>query len=385
MKVDMNRKKVAVLFGGVSPEHDVSVLTGVQAYYALDQALFDAIPVYIDGQNRWWTGEGLIEHHASLVNGVNLKGVKQVYLTSDGLFCSNKLVAVVDVCLLALHGSDGENGTIQGICEINQVPYTGMRRTGAAVAMNKWLTKRALSDLGVKVLPDHLLRRLPNNQFYTLEMLNALDIDFPVCVKPCSLGSSIGVGFADDVEMLQALVLKLFEFDDAVLIEPAVQHLKEFNVSVCKDENGDIQFSAIESPKTNAWLDFEKKYCQGAGSKKESAHGLINLSRDIEPEMPKAMRDELFSAAKIAFEALGDSGAPRIDFIADMAQKKIWFNEINAIPGSFGYYLWSAKNQSHGYVWLLNHLLHEAQKWSARTYDSDPVPEVARLFKRHTP
>lgn len=380
----MSQRKVAILFGGVSPEHDVSILTGVQAFYALDQALYDPVPVYIDQKGRWWSGHTLIENHEKIVNGCGFKGVKQVSLGQGGLYVQGKCVMAIDICLIALHGGDGEDGTIQGLCEINHIPYTGMRRTGATVAMNKWLTKQALKSQGVDVLPDHLFHKLPNNAFYTMDQLQSLDISYPVCVKPCSLGSSVGVGFADDIETLYALLLDLFDYDDAVLVEPAVQSLKEFNVSVMRNSEGEIELSAIESPKTDAWLDFNQKYCQGGGSKKQSAHGLINLSRDFSPQMPKQMSDALIKSAKIAFQALGGFGAPRIDFIADMTQEKIWFNEINANPGSFGYYLWAAKNQCHGYVWLLNHLLDEALEISMGAIKDNPVPKGAQLFKRNS-
>lgn len=379
----MNRKKIAVIFGGISPEHDVSILTGVQACHSLDQDKYEAIPVYVDIKGVWWAGESLLKNHASLVNGCQFKGVKRVDLSRGGLYCNNQLYCAVDICLIALHGGDGEDGTIQGICEANQMPYTGMRRTGATVAMNKWVTKKMLSSIGVKVLPDHLLHKLPSGQFYSKDMLTELNIKFPVCVKPCSLGSSVGVGFADDLDTLQALLLDLFDYDDAVLIEPAVQSLKEFNVAVRKDESGEVVLSAIESPKTNDWLDFQQKYCQGSGHKKQSAHGLINLSRDINPSMPTSMLDELVFSAKVAFEALGGFGMPRIDFIADMSQKKIWLNEVNTTPGSFGHYLWAAKNQNNGYVWVLNHLLEEANRCFSNLSLGDPVPKTARLFKRN--
>lgn len=380
----MSLKKVAIIFGGVSPEHDVSILTGVQAFYALDQSLYEAMPVYIDQSGQWWSGLALIDNYEQIVNGCRLKGVKNVSLGRGGLYVEGKLDVPIDVCLIALHGGDGEDGTIQGLCELNHIPYTGMRRTGATVAMNKWLTKKMLSAQGVQVLPDHLLHKLPNNAFYSLERLKALKIQFPVCVKPCSLGSSVGVGFADDLETLQALLLDLFDHDDAVLIEPAVQSLKEFNVAVIRDSRGQVTLSAIESPRTDQWLDFNQKYCQGRGSKKQTAHGLINLSRDFSPEMPQAMLDQLIESAEIAFKALGGYGAPRIDFIADMSQEKIWFNEINANPGSFAYYLWAAKNQTHGFVWMLNHLLNEALELSGTGALESTVPKTAQLFKRIT-
>lgn len=383
MAGEMDQKKVAIVFGGVSPEHDVSILTGMQACFALDQSMYEAIPIYIDTKGTWWAGDGLIEHHQKIVNGCNYKGISQVEVGPGGFYHNGQPYQSIDVCLIALHGGDGENGAIQGLFEVNQLPYTGVRKTGASVAMNKWLTKKLLAALGVNVLSDHLLNKLPGQNHYTIAQLKALKLTFPICVKPCSLGSSVGVGFADDVETLHALLLDLFQMDDAVLIEPAVQSLKEFNVSVRKDICGDIVLSAVESPVADAWLDFDQKYRQGSQSKKQSASGLINLSREFGPKMPKNMLNQLELEAKIAFEAFGGYGAPRIDFLADMSQGKLWLNEVNPTPGSFGHYLWTAKDQKQGFVWLLNHLLAEAQQAGFLNSDQDPVPKLARIFKRN--
>ena len=111
----MSLKKVAIIFGGVSPEHDVSILTGVQAFYALDQSLYEPIPVYIDQSGQWWSGHALIDHYEQIVNGCHFKGVQAVDLGKGGLYTQGKLQISIDVCLIALHGGDGEDGTIQGL------------------------------------------------------------------------------------------------------------------------------------------------------------------------------------------------------------------------------------------------------------------------------
>lgn len=381
----MKQKKIAVLFGGISPEHDVSILTGVQACYALDQAQYSPYPVYIDTKGRWWAGHGLLKGHKGLVNNQFSRDIESVILSHAGLVTEQQKKIPIDACLIALHGGAGEDGSVQGLCELYQIPYTGLRHYGAAVAMNKWLTKQTLGRLGVDVLPEKRLLKPPVGKFYTQAYLADLALSFPICIKPCSLGSSVGVGFAEDLASVQAQLLEIFEYDDAVLLEPAVANLKEFNVAVKKDANGEIYISAIESPKVEHWLDFKEKYCGGQQSKKQSAHGLIHLSREINPVMPAAMQAKLLKDAKIAFDALGGAGAPRIDFLADMKQERIWLNEVNTTPGSFAYYLWAAQKQSQGFSWLLNELLEEAFRLHQdRRIDSDPVPLAARLFVRET-
>lgn len=377
------RKQVAVIFGGVSPEHDVSILSGVQAFYAIDQSKYEPHAVYIDVHGDWWCGEHLIFEHEKLLFGDFRSKVAKVTLGVKGLYVGDRLHQSIDVCLIALHGGGGENGSVQGLCELYQMPYTGLRRSGASIAMDKWVSKYLFKSHGIHVLPGHYLERPSVGQFYTLEYLRKLHLSFPVCIKPCSLGSSVGVGFANDYETIQALLMDLFEYDNAVVIEPQVQSLKEFNVSVMRSSDNEIKVSAIESPKVDCWLDFNEKYCQGGQSKKNSPEGLINLSREINPEMPKKMKAQLMSAARLAYQVLGGYGVPRIDFLANMTTNEIWLNEVNTTPGSFSYYLWSAQSQKTGYVWLLNHLLTEALTVRGQRLAVDPVPKAARIFKRN--
>lgn len=379
------RKQVAILFGGVSPEHDVSILTGVQAFYALDQSRYDALPIYIDMQGVWWFGVDLIKHHTQLLK-MNLSDVaKSVSLVHGGFNHANGAFIPADVCLIALHGGLGENGGVQSLCEMHRMPYTGMRRLGAAIAMDKWSTKQILSRLGVPVLPSHRLRKPRSGNFYSLADLEALNLRFPVCVKPCSLGSSIGVGFANDLETVQAILLNLFEQDEYVLLEPAIEKMQEFNLSVASNGEGGYWLSALESPIIDDWLDFKTKYCRNAGQKKMAPTGLIQLSRVFDPEMPESILLEIKKSAQIALDALGGAGMPRIDFIYDKATGEIWLNEVNPTPGSFGYYLWAAHNQQHGFVWVLNHLIDEALAHAdlCMLDLEDAVPEEARMFERN--
>ncbi len=389
--------KVAVLFGGVSPEHDVSIMTGVQAFYALDQQKYSPIPVYIDLKGNWWTGTDLIFKHAQIIQNPDKLDMTPVIMSKGGLLNLNKKNThiAIDVCLLALHGGAGENGGVQGLCDLFDIPYTGLRQWGAAVAMNKWVCKNHLKEQGVHVLPGVKIDRPSDISELNDFDISVHNIDFPVCVKPCSLGSSIGVGFAQDQATMLELLMSVFEYDDMAIIEPAVKNLKEFNVAVLR-QGDEFLLSEVESPRigpivsspgdaektVEEWLDFKKKYRQGSGSKKNDAAGLINLSREFNPDMPTKMRTQLERDAKIAFDACGGYGAPRIDFLADMKKGQIWLNEVNAIPGSFGYYLWHAQDARMGFVKLLDHLVQEALHMPAPIIFADPVPVAAQLFKR---
>ncbi|MEL6665200.1 MAG: D-alanine--D-alanine ligase, partial [Pseudomonadota bacterium] len=208
---------------------------------------------------------------------------------------------------------------------------------------------------------------------------------FPVIIKPANLGSSVGVGLAksenEDVWPLIEYVLKK---DTLALIEPQVQNLVEYNIAmIAKD--GEIKFSAIERPKSGAeLLDFREKYLSADGGTKgafKPSEGMLSLTRDINPDIPDELRDRIYDYAAKTFTALGKRGAPRIDFMCNHETGELWFNEINAIPGSYGFFLWEAAAEPLLFPELIDHLISEAVSDTIKTFE-DPVPQDARLLQR---
>ena len=295
-----------------------------------------------------------------------------------------------DVALLAFHGIGGEDGQIQGLFEIANVPYTGMRTLASAVLMDKAATKRLLRGLDLPLLPDAVVTRgaaaLPS-----ADALSALlgNIGFPCIVKPAHLGSSIGVGKAGDMAELRALLPAIFRLDRQAIIEPFVPNLAEYNLSVAR-VGGSVRTSAIEQPKrAEELLDFRQKYMSG-GDGKNGVKGdtgdsqeMLSLTRDINPALPAGLADQLRGWATVAFESVDGTGAPRVDFYCNDKTGEVWLNEVNPCPGSFGYFLWEAADPPLRFTALLTMLIEEAvARHRESQLPDDPVPPEARLLRR---
>jgi D-alanine-D-alanine ligase len=215
------------------------------------------------------------------------------------------------------------------------------------------------------------------------------EIGFPCCVKPVHLGSSIGVGKAGNIEEVRALLAAIFRLDTQALVEPFVANLVEYNVSVARF-GGAPRCSAIEQPKrVEDLLDFRQKYLSGGGDKTGGknlgapSEGMLSLTREINPVLSGQQAPDIRRWALAAFEAVGGSGAPRIDFLCNGATGEIWLNEVNPCPGSFAFYLWEAAPEPLGFTALLSALIDEAQlRHRAVQLPDDPVPPDARLLKR---
>jgi D-alanine-D-alanine ligase len=213
---------------------------------------------------------------------------------------------------------------------------------------------------------------------------------FPACVKPCHLGSSIGVAKVNDMAELRAVLPSIFRLDPVAIVEPFVPNLVEYNVAVSAF-GGEVRTSAIERPKRSAeLLDFKEKYMSGGGGKKggskapgTASEGMLSLTRDINPNIPAALETNIRDWAAAAFAAVSGTGAPRIDFLNDSETGELWLNEVNPCPGSFGYFLWEAATPSMLFTELLSHLIEEAVgEFRNSRLPSDPTPKDARLFKR---
>ena len=387
--------------GGRSPEHDVSVITGLQALKAIDQDQFVAFPVYVTPRGEWLVGESLSERRSYLPDARTRGELAEVTLSigepgrgvlvpkRSGLF-SRRPPLEFDAAVLAFHGLGGEDGQFQGLFETANLPYTGMRTLASAVFMDKAATKRLLRGLDIPLLPYAVVSRMAGGLPSEDALRRLLDgIGLPCIVKPVHLGSSIGVGKADTVEEVRALLPTIFRLDNQALLEPFVPNLVEYNLAVTR-VGGAVRTSAIECPKrAEELLDFRQKYLSGGsvkgGVKGETgdSQGMLSLTREINPALPAELEANLRRWAVAAFEAVDGTGAPRIDFYCNAATGEVWLNEVNPCPGSFGYFLWEAADPPVRFTALLSLLIDEAR---ARHRESqlpdDPVPPEARLLRR---
>ena len=404
----MNEKqKVAVLFGGRSPEHDISIVTGLQILQAIDTSKYDPFPVYLDTDGVWWTGNALRERSNYLLTETikskltpvrldlahHRKGILHPLRSS---FFKIRQPIVFDIALPAFHGLIGEDGGIQGVLETAGIPYTGMRLMSSSLLMDKVITKNVMRQVNIPVLPCTVIERPAQGLLLDTERLQVIcrDITFPCCVKPRFLGSSLGVAKVHSAEELNAVLPRIFKYDSHAIAEPFVDNLVEYNIAI-RCHGTDIVCSAIEMPKrSDELLDFKQKYCSGdghssgskgkAGSKTGTlSEGMLSLTREIDPNLNQQDLENVRQWAKTAFQVVDGTGVPRMDFLSNQKTGEIWLNEVNPTPGSLGFFLWEAAEKSLLFTELLNCLLEEAvDQAKLRKLPHDPVPEEGRLFGR---
>jgi D-alanine-D-alanine ligase len=342
---------VGVAFGGRSVEHDVSIITGLQALSVLEER-HAPIPIYIARSGRWYTGEALRELSIYQQDGgdpqaeeinFDLHNGRLLRAGSGGSLLRSRRSGgrgnqsiELDAVVLATHGTQGEDGCLQGALELAQLPYVGPPVGAAAAAMDKLTTKALLAQAGLPALACLALRR----EEWDLDKSGCLAraceaFEFPVYLKPASLGSSVGVSrCSSEAELADALELG-FELDRTCLLEPSVEGGIEVNCSVIGRPGVEPRASVCEQPvAAEDFLSFEDKYMSGAKSS-----GMKGAQRLIPAPLPDALTAQIQDLAKRAFTAFGCAGVTRVDFLIDSAER-VYVNELNTIPGSFSFYLW---------------------------------------------
>lgn len=337
-----NKENVCVIFGGKSVEHDISIITGVQLLKSLDKNKYNIIPIYITKEGVWLENKDFFDIKTFSKNS-EIKG-QEVFLQGKSLFIKKKNRAKkkidIDFVYLALHGSFGENGSIQGLLEMNNISYSSCNVLGSSVTMDKYQTKLVCKALNIKVakykivLEDDFVVDF-ENVYKDLKFLS-----FPVIVKPNSLGSSIGITFCKNKMELRNALSFAFLFDDKVIVEKVIDNLRELNLSVMGNSY-ELELSNIEEVKiTKDFLTFENKYM---GNKKKSSSGMENLDRIVPAHINKEVKDKIEEYGKTFYKKLGLKGVVRIDFLLDDKTNEVYLNEANSIPGSMANYLWKDK------------------------------------------
>lgn len=384
----MQNKTVLVAYGGVSPEHEVSVLTAMQALSALEGSGYDTLPLYISKSGAWYTGDLLRD----LENYQDLKKLEQKALPCSfehselgatrlvarrkSLF-QKKIARTPDVVLVAFHGSSGENGAFQGLCEAYNLPYTGCDVFSSALGMDKVRSKLICRTAGIPVVEDTSF----TESDWTTKQDRILDsvetIGYPAIVKPVHLGSSIGVSLATNREELKQSVERAFRYDETLLVERAIQPLTEVNCSVLGDKS-ECEASVCERPAgKEELLSFHDKYMSGEGDNK----GMASAARKIPADIPDELATQIQETAKTIFTLFGASGVARLDFLLNRENGSFYFNEINTIPGSFSFYLWEESEVP--FQQLLIRLIqlalqrHERENRRIRSYETNLLSQKA--------
>lgn len=361
------KTRVAMMFGGKSVEHEVSVITGIQAYLSMDTDKYDAVPVYLTKNNEMYIGEdiGKIESYRNIPE--LLKRSTRVILVNEdgGIFLQpypKKLFGAkpvqIDIAFPCVHGTNVEDGGFQGYLKTVGIPFVGCDVTASAVGMDKFIMKAILRESNVPLLPAKLYTLSDYARMeYLLDTVEKT-FGYPVIVKPVNLGSSVGISVAKDREELTRSVDDAFRYATKILVEHAITNLREINCAVLGDEN-DAEASEIEEPMhSKEILSYEDKYVSNA--KGSGQKGMASVARKIPAEVSPEMREKIRTIAVKSFKALGCNGVARIDFMIDEDNGELYFNEINTIPGSLAFYLWEPIGVP--YKTLLDRMIVLAQK-----------------------
>ena len=367
--------KVGVLFGGKSTEHDISIISAIQAIKSLDKSKYDIVPIYITKNNEFYVGDEIGEIKSYTKLDLLLKNSQRVILANVGnkfnlikypiKKFSSPIYDSIDVAFPIVHGTNVEDGTLQGFLSMLNIPFVGCDVTSSAVGMDKYVMKTVLKENNIPVL-DCIRFTSKDFEESVSDIITKTEekIGYPVIVKPINLGSSIGISKADNKDQLEKALELAFDYGDKILIERAIVNLKEINCSVLGDSE-DASASECEQPLNgDEILTFENKYMSGAkgskGGTKESQSGMASLSRKIPADIDDKTRDEIRTLAVDAFKALGCNGVIRIDFMIDTATDTVYANEINTIPGSLSFYLWEPMGLPYGK--LLDNMINLAFK-----------------------
>ena len=351
--------KVGVIFGGRSVEHEVSIISAIQTINAIDNNKYDVIPLYISKDGTWYTSDRLngIENFKD-IDGLlskckkillsNNAGDNFLYSLPEKKYALNifekQILNTIDVAFPVLHGTHGEDGSLQGFLELLNIPYVGCDILSSAIGMDKIMTQALLDKHKLPVVKSRWFYSknwIKENEMLKKEISD--ELKFPVIVKPSNIGSSIGVKIATNQDELENAVEIATKFSKKILVEKAITNLKEINCSVLGDYEN-VEVSVCEEPiRSSNFLSFSDKYISGENSK-----GMSGAKRKLPADIPEKMSSEIKELAKQAFLMLDCCGVARIDFFIDndKDKNKIFINEINTIPGSLSFYLWEATGKS---------------------------------------
>lgn len=343
------KTNIAVFFGGRSTEHEISVISANQAMAAMDSDKYNVIPVYITKDGRWFTGEALTDVKNYRNTAELLKQCTQVYMRpiygdynlykAERKMFGSDVFAKLDAVIPVLHGSNGEDGIFEGVLETIGIPYAGCGTLASANGMDKITMKMILASDGIPVV-DYVW--FTDKQWFGRrdELIAKIEskLGYPVIVKPANLGSSVGIGRADNREELLAKVDDARRYSARIIVEDLVENLQEINCAVLGDCD-EYRTSVLEEPiKSGEILSYTDKYMGGT----KDNRGMHASKKRIPADLPKEETERIQFLAGETFRVLSCHGVSRVDVMVDAKTRDIYVNEINTIPGSLSFYLWEA-------------------------------------------
>ena len=345
--------KVGVVFGGETVEHEVSIISAVQAMKHINQDKYEIIPIYIAKDQTWYEGAMLKEMDVYRDFDLLKRYAKKVVLVKkdnrfvlqkvDGIF--RKEVTDVDVLLPIVHGHGVEDGSLQGYFETLKIPYVGSNVLGSALGQDKVVMKQVMAAENIPCVP-YVWFFDTEYQVDNENILNKVKkLGYPVVVKPATLGSSVGISLVKTEEELDEAINDAIGYDSKIIIEKAVQNLVEVNASVI----GNYEFQEVsileEVMGVDEFLSYRDKYL--GGGKGKGSKGMASTNRIMPARIDEKTTAQVQEYAKQVFKALNLSGVCRIDFLIDKKSNEIYVNEPNTIPGSLSFYLWEKNNKPY--------------------------------------
>ncbi|MEN9389299.1 MAG: hypothetical protein RLY61_383 [Candidatus Parcubacteria bacterium] len=351
LRISSSKKTLAVLFGGISPEHEVSVITGLQVANNADVSKYNILPIYISKEGKWFTGSDLINPETyrdlQLIPTKCKKvsfdvNIPQHLILNTGLFNSSRRIKI-DVAFPCFHGGFGENGALQGLLDMLEIPYVGSDTLGSSVGMDKVVMKQLLEQNSIKVAPYIFFFK----DIWVTSKIDKLTecenmLKYPMFVKPASSGSSIGISKVNNRKELENAIDVAFAFDRKVIVETGIEGFKEINVSVVGISGNQVEVSECEEVfASKDFLNYEDKYVGENGASK----GMVSAKREIPAKISMRSKLQVQEIAKKAFTVLNAGGLARVDLLLNDESGECYLIEINTIPGSMSFYLWEATNK----------------------------------------
>ena len=328
---------IAIVFGGNSVEHDVSVVTAKQIY-EVAKIKYDVKLIYVDKHDKLFLYNNSEFVFDDFKN--NIKNITPIFL-KDGAICNHGAFGriksyKIDCAIFCCHGGNGENGKIESLFELSGIAVSAGNSLDLELAMNKFATKLLAKSIGISCIKGVLLKDYQTKE----EMIKRVEkeLDYPVIVKPNCSGSSIGIEIVHGREGLKKALDVAFEFDTSVVVEKAIEDFDEYNCAVL-GEPKKFYISDIDMPiKKNQILTFADKYLLG-----DKKSGMKKQARKF-PVLDKKIEEKIKLWSKKTFVEFGFFGVIRIDYIFDKKEQKLYLNEINAVPGSLAIYFFSGRN-----------------------------------------
>lgn len=359
--------RLGVIFGGESVEHEVSIISAIQAMKNLDEEKYEIIPIYIGKDREWYTGKLL--KNIEIYSDIELlkKYAKNVVLTNrknnfvlikkTGI---KRIVDYVDLILPIVHGTNVEDGTLQGFLELIGIPYVGSNVYSSAIGQDKVFQKQILESSFIPVT--NYIWFFDNDYKENEEEIlsNIEKLGYPVMVKPARLGSSVGISKAKNKEEVKESIIDAMKYDEKILIEKVVDNLIEVNCSVLGNYEYQEASELEEVMGVDEFLSYRDKYL--GSNKTKGTKGMASTNRILPARLDDKIANEIKETSKKVFKVLNSSGVIRIDYLIDKKTNKYYVNETNTIPGSLSFYLWEATKKPY------KELLDDMINLAIRTY-----------------